>query len=231
MALGPIVVRSTLPETRAQVWQMLTSDESRTNWWPETQIVAEMGGRIVESAKSKTVSEEGTDSNEILREGTVDVHVPEQTLGFRWKNLAADNDSNVVILLRPDDENMDHTVITVIESGFAGHPDAAELVETANNRWTGLLNTLEAVVTGEEITSEDSSAQETAEENDAEETTEEENLVQDSTVLEDTAAEDVVAESTGEEGTVAEGTVAENTGEEGTVAENAVAENATEDSS
>lgn len=176
--LGPVVVRKTIAATQEVVWRILIDAQQRHLWWPDTTIDALVGGEITE------VWQEGEHTNLVSRNahGVIDVLIPERTLGFRWRDQADAHTTTVVIMIRPADEDHEHTTITVIESGFAHLPDATTLVQAAQEGWQTLFAQLANTVsdsgkTGSDQTPEARAAEaadeDSTDENQYSETTEE----------------------------------------------------------
>src|SRR5690606_229216 len=123
----------TIPASQASVWESLIEASLRTGWWQDTEIEPEVGGSVRSAGL----------------EGKVDVLVNELTLGFRWSAPEDASERTVVIMLRPDDDDFDQTRVTVIESGFAACPTAAELVREAASGWDSRFESLEQAVQGD----------------------------------------------------------------------------------
>lgn len=198
--LGPVVVRKTIAAAQRDVWHMLVDAEQRHGWWPDTAIDAVLGGEISE------VWQESDSTHLVSRNalGTIDVLIPERTLGFRWREQGDQHTTTVVIMLRPADEDFSHTTITVIESGFAALPNAEALVQSSHEGWQTLFTELDHTLTDldeeDDLEYSDAAAEETAEveEVDVEEIVDEEEsaeeVVSEEEPTEDDLTEDVVDE-------------------------------------
>ncbi len=137
--LGPVVARSRVRAARSAAWSYLIDPDRRSEWWPELQLEARLGGAV-----SERWTEEAGDSA-VSRDasGEVDVWVDGHAIGFRWREAGDQHDTAVLVTLRSQGSE---TGITVTETGFDTLPSPAERAAASQEGWEVLLRDLVTAV-------------------------------------------------------------------------------------